>query len=149
MAYDANNLFARMVRGEIPCIRIHEDAETLAFMDIMPQADGHSLVIPKIAGENIYDTPPESVAAAIRTTQRVARAVHRAFAPPGLVITQFNGPAAGQTVSTCTTTWYPCTPPGRGARMPARRPTRRCSSSTRPASGPRSRPAERRPVTRI
>ncbi|HUO79133.1 MAG TPA: HIT family protein [Steroidobacteraceae bacterium] len=98
MAYDANNIFARMVRGEIPCIRVHEDAETLAFMDIMPQADGHTLVIPKVAGENIYETPPESVAAAIRTTQRVARAVQQAFAPPGIIVTQFNGPAAGQTV---------------------------------------------------
>jgi histidine triad (HIT) family protein len=98
MAYDANNIFARMVRGEIPCIRVHEDAETLAFMDIMPQAEGHTLVVPKIAGENLFDTPPDSVTAAIRTTQRVARAVHKAFAPPGLIITQFNGPTAGQTV---------------------------------------------------
>jgi histidine triad (HIT) family protein len=98
MAYDANNIFARMVRGEIPCIRVHEDGATLAFMDIMPQADGHTLVIPKVAGENIYETPPESVAAAIRTTQRVARAVHKAFAPPGLIVTQFNGATAGQTV---------------------------------------------------
>jgi histidine triad (HIT) family protein len=98
MAYDANNIFARMVRGEIPCIRVHEDAETLAFMDIMPQAEGHTLVVPKIAGESIFDTPPESMAAAIRTTQRVARAVQKAFAPRGLIITQFNGPTAGQTV---------------------------------------------------
>jgi histidine triad (HIT) family protein len=98
MAYDANNIFARMVRGEIPCIRVHEDAETLAFMDIMPQAEGHTLVVPKIAGEGIFDTPPESMAAAIRTTQRVARAVQKAFAPRGLIITQFNGPTAGQTV---------------------------------------------------
>ena len=98
MAYDSNNIFARMVRGEIPCIRVHEDAETLAFMDIMPQADGHTLVVPKLAGENIFETPPDSVTAAIRTTQRVARAVQKAFAPPGLIITQFNGPTAGQTV---------------------------------------------------
>jgi histidine triad (HIT) family protein len=98
MSYDANNLFARMVRGEIPCIRVHEDAATLAFMDIMPQAEGHTLVIPKLAGENLFDTPPESVAAAIRTTQRVARAVRAVFSPPGLIVTQFNGPAAGQTV---------------------------------------------------
>jgi histidine triad (HIT) family protein len=98
MAYDANNIFARMVRGEIPCIRVHEDAETLAFMDIMPQAEGHTLVIPKIAGENLYETPAESVAAAIRTTQRVARAVQRAFSAPGLIVTQFNGSTAGQTV---------------------------------------------------
>lgn len=98
MAYDVNNLFMKIARGDIPCVRLFEDAETLSFMDIMPQADGHALVIPKIAGESIYDTPPASVAAAIRTTQRVARAVQRAFSPPGLIVTQFNGPAAGQTV---------------------------------------------------
>ena len=98
MAYDPQTLFARIVRGEIPCIRVHEDAETLAFMDIMPQADGHTLVIPKVAGATILDTPEGSLAAVIRSTQRVARAVQQAFTPTGLVITQFNGPAAGQTV---------------------------------------------------
>lgn len=98
MAYDPDNLFARMVRGQIPCIRVHEDAHTLAFMDIMPQADGHTLVIPKLAGENLLDTPPESVAAAILTTQRVALAVREAFQPGGVIVTQFNGATAGQTV---------------------------------------------------
>lgn len=98
MAYDTNNIFARMVRGEIPCVRVCEDEQTLAFMDIMPQSDGHTLVIPKIAGETIIDTPPASLAAAIATTQRVARAVQHAFGAPGLVITQFNGAVAGQTV---------------------------------------------------
>ena len=98
MAYDPNNIFARMVRGEIPCIRVDEDEQTLAFMDIMPQADGHTLVIPKTAGESLFETSPDSLAAAMRTTQRVARAVYQAFTPPGLIVTQFNGPAAGQTV---------------------------------------------------
>jgi len=98
MSYDKNNIFARMVRGEIPCITVHEDAETLAFMDIMPQAQGHTLVIPKIAGESLLDSPPASVAAVIRTTQRVARAVKVAFSCPGLIVTQFNGALAGQTV---------------------------------------------------
>jgi histidine triad (HIT) family protein len=98
MAYDDNNIFARMARGEIPCIKVHEDTETLAFMDIMPQADGHTLVIPKLAGENLYDSPPSAVIAAMRTTQRVARAVQQAFAAPGLIVTQFNGVMAGQTV---------------------------------------------------
>ena len=98
MAYDPNNLFARIARGEVPCIRVHEDDDTLAFMDIMPQSEGHTLVIPKLAGENLFDTPPASVVAATRTTQRVARAVQRAFAAPGLIVTQFNGPLAGQTV---------------------------------------------------
>jgi histidine triad (HIT) family protein len=98
VSYDPNNLFARIVRGEIPCIRVYEDAHTLAFMDIMPQADGHTLVVPKVAGENLLDTPPESVAAAILATQRVARAVRRAFDAAGLVVTQFNGSPAGQSV---------------------------------------------------
>ncbi len=98
MAYDPTNIFARIVRGEIPCVRVYEDADTLAFMDLMPQSEGHTLVIPKVAGENLFDTPPGSVAAAILSTQRVARAVKAAFSPPGLIVTQFNGPAAGQTV---------------------------------------------------
>lgn len=98
MAYDPDNIFARIVRGEIPCVRVHEDDATLAFMDLMPQSEGHTLVIPKRAGENLLDTSPADAAAAILTTQRVARAVKAAFAPPGLVVTQFNGPAAGQTV---------------------------------------------------
>ncbi len=98
MAYDPDNIFARMVRGEIPCVRVYEDADTLAFMDIMPQSDGHTLVIPKHAGENLFDSSPVAVAAAIRTTQRIARAVQAAFSAPGLIVKQFNGPVAGQTV---------------------------------------------------
>lgn len=98
MAYDANNIFARIVRGEIPCHKVYEDAATLAFMDLMPQAEGHTLVIPKDAGEDICSTPPESLAAAIRTTQKIARAVKKAFGPPGIMVAQLNGPAAGQSV---------------------------------------------------
>jgi histidine triad (HIT) family protein len=98
MAYDPNNLFARMVRGEIPCIRLYEDAHTLAFMDIMPQSPGHALVIPKVAGENLVDSPPEALAAAIATVQRIARAVQSGLGASGVMVQQFNGPAAGQTV---------------------------------------------------
>ncbi len=98
MAYDPNNIFARIVRGELPCHRVYEDADTLVFMDLMPQSPGHTLVIPKIAGENLLDTPPDSIAAAMCVTQRVARAVKKAFDAKGIVITQFNGAAAGQTV---------------------------------------------------
>jgi histidine triad (HIT) family protein len=98
MSYDPNNVFARIVRGELPCHRVHEDEYTLAFMDLMPQSEGHTLIIPKHAGENILDTPPASVEAAIRVTQRIAQAVQAAFAPKGLIVTQFNGSAAGQTV---------------------------------------------------
>jgi histidine triad (HIT) family protein len=98
MAYDPNNVFARMVRGEIPCIRIHEDEHTLAFMDIMPQSPGHALVVPKRAGENLLDTPTEAAQAAIASVQKVARAVQSALGASGVIVSQFNGPAAGQTV---------------------------------------------------
>ena len=98
MAYDKDNVFARIVRGEIPCHKVYEDADTIAFMDIMPQAEGHTLVVPKAAGEDIFSTPPESLAAAIRTAQRVAGAVKKVFDPPGVMIAQLNGAAAGQSV---------------------------------------------------
>jgi histidine triad (HIT) family protein len=98
MAYDTGNVFARILRGEIPAHKVHEDAHTLAFMDVMPQADGHTLVIPKAAAENILEVPPEALAATILTTQRVARAVQRAFAAPGILVAQLNGSAAGQSV---------------------------------------------------
>jgi histidine triad (HIT) family protein len=98
MAYDPNNVFARILRGEIPAHKVHEDAHTLAFMDVMPQAEGHTLVIPKAPAENIFDLPPEALAATILTTQRVARAVRKAFGAPGILIAQLNGPEAGQSV---------------------------------------------------
>jgi histidine triad (HIT) family protein len=98
MAYDQDNIFARIVRGEIPCHKVYEDADAIAFMDIMPQAEGHTLVVPKIAGEDIFSTPPESLAAAIRVAQRVAGAVKTVFSPPGVMIAQLNGAAAGQSV---------------------------------------------------
>jgi histidine triad (HIT) family protein len=98
MAYDTGNVFARILRGEIPAHKVHEDAHTLAFMDVMPQADGHTLVIPKAAAENILEVSPGALAATILTTQRVARAVQRAFDAPGILIAQLNGSAAGQSV---------------------------------------------------
>jgi histidine triad (HIT) family protein len=98
MAYDTNNVFARILRGEIPAHKVCEDERTLAFMDVMPQADGHTLVIPKHAAENLFDLPADDLAATIRTTQRVARAVKKAFDAPGIMIAQLNGPAAGQSV---------------------------------------------------
>ena len=98
MAYDPNNIFAKIIRGEIPCVKIYEDARTLSFMDVMPQADGHTLVVPKEPAENIFDLSPEGLAALIATTQKVAKAVKKALAPPGLMLVQLNGPAAGQSV---------------------------------------------------
>ena len=98
MAYDRNNIFARILRGEIPSHTVHEDELTLAFMDVMPQADGHALVIPKAEAESILDVPEEALAAMVLTTQRVARAVKKAFDAPGILIAQLNGRAAGQSV---------------------------------------------------
>lgn len=98
MAYDRNNVFARILRGEIPAHRVHEDEHTLAFMDVMPQSDGHALVIPKAEAENLFELPPASLAATILTTQRVARAVKKAFAAPGIMVAQLNGREAGQSV---------------------------------------------------
>jgi histidine triad (HIT) family protein len=98
MAYDRNNVFARILRGEIPAHTVYEDAHTLAFMDVMPQADGHTLVIPRAEAENLFELPPDALAATILTTQRVARAVQKAFDAPGILIAQLNGAAAGQSV---------------------------------------------------
>jgi histidine triad (HIT) family protein len=98
MPYDPNNIFAKILRGEIPCVKIYEDARTLAFMDVMPQAEGHCLVIPKDQAENIFDLSPGGTAALIATTQLVAKAVKKALACPGLMLVQLNGEAAGQSV---------------------------------------------------
>jgi histidine triad (HIT) family protein len=98
MAYDRNNVFARILRGEIPAHRVHEDEHTLAFMDVMPQSDGHALVIPKAEAENLFELPPAALAATILTTQRVARAVKKAFGAPGIMVAQLNGREAGQSV---------------------------------------------------
>jgi len=98
MAYDNNNIFAKILRGEIPCVKVYEDDKTLAFMDVMPQASGHTLVIPKEAAEDVLDLSPGGMAAMMATTQKVALAVHKALEPDGIVLTQFNGAAAGQSV---------------------------------------------------
>ncbi len=98
MAYDSNNVFARILRGELPCVKLLDDQHTLAFMDVMPQTQGHALIICKEAAETLLDVSPEAAAHTIRTTQRIARAVSRALGVPGLRIVQFNGSAAGQTV---------------------------------------------------
>jgi histidine triad (HIT) family protein len=98
MAYDTSNIFARILRGEIPAHKVYEDEHTLAFMDVMPQSDGHTLVIPKTAAENLFDLPPDALSATVLTTQRVAHAVKKAFDPPGVMLVQLNGAGAGQSV---------------------------------------------------
>jgi histidine triad (HIT) family protein len=98
MAYDPQNVFARILRNELPSIRLFEDAHTVALMDLMPQSAGHSLVITREPAETLFDLSPEGAAACMRTAQLVAVAVKRAFDAPGILITQVNGAAAGQTV---------------------------------------------------
>lgn len=98
MAYDTNNIFAKILRGEVPSVKVYEDDKTLAFMDVMPQADGHTLVIAKEPAENILELSPEGAAAMIRTTQKVAKAVKKGLDAPGLMIFQLNGKPAGQSV---------------------------------------------------
>ncbi|MFO1354851.1 MAG: HIT family protein [Gammaproteobacteria bacterium] len=98
MAYDPNNIFARILRGEVPAWRVYEDERTLAFMDAMPQSDGHTLVLPKSPAENIFDLDPAMAAAVIQTGQQAAHAVRQAFKADGVMLVQYNGPVAGQTV---------------------------------------------------
>ena len=98
MAYDDTNVFAKILRGELPSHKIYEDAETFAFMDIMPRGDGHCLVIPKTPSRNILDADPQSLATLIASVQKVSRAVVKAFSADGVTVQQFNEPAGGQIV---------------------------------------------------
>jgi histidine triad (HIT) family protein len=98
VAYDPKNIFARILRGEAPAHVVYEDGETLAFLDVMPQSDGHTLIVPRAPAENLFDLSPEMAAAVIRTGQVVARGLQEAFAPDGITLMQFNGAEAGQTV---------------------------------------------------
>jgi histidine triad (HIT) family protein len=98
MAYDPDNVFAKILRKELPCVKVYEDEATLAFLDIMPSVEGHTLVISKEPAETILDLSPEGASALIRTTQRVAKAVKKGFGCPGVMLVQLNGAAAGQSV---------------------------------------------------
>ena len=98
-AYDQGNIFAKILRGEMPAARVFEDDHVLAFMDVFPQARGHTLVIPKhSAARNLLEEEPQVLSPLILGVQRVARAVRAALNPDGIVITQFNGAPAGQTI---------------------------------------------------
>ncbi len=98
MTYDPNNIFAKVLRGELPSVKVYEDAETLAFLDIMPSVEGHTLVIPKEACEGILDVSEASAAAVMRTTKKVAAAVKKGLNCPGVMLVQLNGAAAGQSI---------------------------------------------------
>ncbi|MBC7167737.1 HIT family protein [Phenylobacterium sp.] len=97
--YDPDNIFAKILRGEAPCARVFEDDHVLSFMDVFPQTKGHTLVIPKHStARNLLEEDPQILSPLILGVQRVARAVRAALEPDGVVITQFNGAVAGQTV---------------------------------------------------
>jgi len=98
MGYRDDNVFARILRGELPAHKVFEDDHTLAFMDIMPQVDGHTLVIPKYPAVDLFDLPRDLLSATLATVQTVARAVQSAFAAEGIMLAQLSGAAAGQTV---------------------------------------------------
>ena len=97
-SYDPNNIFAKILRGELPAYKVYEDDKAFAFLDIMPRASGHTLVIPKAPARNILDIEAGALTHLILTTQTIARAASKAFAADGLTIQQFNEPAGGQVV---------------------------------------------------
>ena len=98
MTYDSDNIFAKILRGEIPSFKVYEDDDTYAFMDIMPRADGHLLVIPKTPCRNLLDASAEQLSAVIATVQKLALASRAAFEADGVTIQQFNEAAGGQEV---------------------------------------------------
>ena len=99
-AYDDANIFAKIIRGDMPSAKVFEDDEVMAIMDVFPQAEGHVLVIHKRSkARNILDVEPDVLAALATATQKAARAVRAALSPDGLTVTQFNGGAAGQSIA--------------------------------------------------
>ncbi|MFW2403428.1 MAG: HIT family protein [Gammaproteobacteria bacterium] len=98
MTYDNENIFAKILRGELPAHSVYENEHALAFMDVMPQTDGHTLVLPKYPAENLFDLDADAARELIVAVQHVARGVQTAFEPDGIRLQQFNGEAAGQTV---------------------------------------------------
>ncbi|WP_456734262.1 HIT domain-containing protein [Bradyrhizobium sp. USDA 3364] len=96
--YDDQNIFAKILRGEIPSFKVHETDRTFAFLDIMPRSPGHTLVIPKAPARGILDITEDDLAAVARSAKRIAIAAMKAFAADGIIIQQFSEPASGQVV---------------------------------------------------
>jgi histidine triad (HIT) family protein len=97
-AYDPNNIFAKILRGDLPCYKIYEDDKALAFLDIMPRAPGHALVLPKAQARNILDIAPEDFAHVMKIAQRIAKVSVDIFGADGVTLQQFNESAGGQVV---------------------------------------------------
>jgi len=96
--YDPNNIFAKILRGDAPCVRIYEDEVSLAFMDVMPRAEGHTLVVPKVPARNLFDIEPDALARFMPSVQKVAHAVRDGMKAEGITLQQFNEEAGGQQV---------------------------------------------------
>jgi histidine triad (HIT) family protein len=97
-SYDPNNIFAKILRGEMPCFKVYEDDKSLAFLDIMPRAPGHALVLPKSPARNILDVAPEDFAHVMKIAQKIAKISVDVFGADGVTVQQFNEPAGGQVV---------------------------------------------------
>jgi histidine triad (HIT) family protein len=97
-SYDPNNIFARILRGELPSHKVYEDDHAFAFLDIMPRAPGHTLVIPKAPARNILDVKPDDLAHVMQVAQKIAKAAVKVFSADGITMQQFNEPAGGQVV---------------------------------------------------
>jgi histidine triad (HIT) family protein len=97
-AYDPNNIFAKILRGEMPCYKVYEDDKAFAFLDIMPRAPGHTLVLPKAPARNVLDVAPDDLAHVVKVAQKIAKAAMQVFAADGITIQQFNEGAGGQVV---------------------------------------------------
>ena len=98
IAYDSNNIFAKILRGELPCYKVYEDEHVLAFLDIMPRSAGHTLVIPKAPARNILDITEDDYLHVARATRKIARLAMTAFQADGITVQQFNETAGGQVV---------------------------------------------------
>ena len=96
--YDPNNIFVKIMRGELPCHKVYEDDKTFVFMDIMPRSDGHALVVPKAGSRNILDADPEDLGYLVRMVQKIARAAMTAFKADGVTVAQFSESAGGQVI---------------------------------------------------
>lgn len=96
--YESGNIFARILRGELPCTKVFEDDIALSIMDLFPMSNGHTLVIPKVASRNFLDFPTDAIGPYMERVQKIAKAVRQAMNPDGLRLMQFNGAPAGQTV---------------------------------------------------
>jgi len=97
-AYDPNNIFAKILRGELPCFKVYEDDKAFAFLDIMPRAPGHTLILPKAPARNLLDCPPDDLAHVAKVAQKIAKAAMTAFGADGITVQQFNDGAGGQVV---------------------------------------------------